>query len=88
MESAARQDNPAEHGYGQHRRDLLDGITALRTQLARCEEALRDMFALIDEGYLVRDTTHDAMPGWALRQLPYVHRLAAARRALAQESGE
>lgn len=30
MEDAARQDNPAEAGYGKARKELLDGITTLR----------------------------------------------------------
>ena len=44
--------------------------------------ALADVFAMMDEGYLVRDTSEDAEPGFAMRQLPYVQRLAKARAML------
>ena len=44
--------------------------------------ALKDVFALIDEGWLVRDTSDDGTPGFAMRQLGHVRRLAQARAAI------
>ena len=41
MESAAQANNPAKAGYGQARKDLLDGISALRS---RAEKAERDWY--------------------------------------------
>lgn len=48
----------------------------------RLRLALADMLALIDEGWLVRNTANDSQPDWAIRQLGYVRRLAAAKLAL------
>jgi len=53
-------------------------VTAFEKQQA----ALTDVFALIDEGYLVRDIANDGEPGFAMRQLPYVQRLVKARATL------
>lgn len=44
--------------------------------------ALKDVFALIDENWLVRDISRDGEEGWGLRQLPYIQRLAKARAVL------
>lgn len=44
--------------------------------------ALTDMFALIDEGLLVRNIEKDAEPSWAMRQVRFVQRLAKAQAAL------
>lgn len=60
------------------------GATAFRIRaehdcLAR---ALRTLFALVEDGTLVRDTSRDHEPGWALRQVPLVQALARARAAL------
>ena len=44
--------------------------------------ALADVFAMMDEGYLVRDTSEDGRPDWAQRQFPYVQRLSKARETL------
>lgn len=43
---------------------------------------LTDLFALLDEGLLVRDITADALPDYAVRQLKLVSRLATAHQAL------
>ena len=40
--------------------------------------ALNDVFELIDEGFLVRNTSRDADPLWALNSLRFVTRLKAA----------
>jgi hypothetical protein len=44
MENAARQDNPAMAGYGQARRDLIDGIVGLRSDLVK-EGQMREQMA-------------------------------------------
>lgn len=51
-------------------------------QLKAAREALADVFAQIDENWLVRNTSDDGEPGWGMRQLPIVMRLAKARKAL------
>jgi len=43
---------------------------------------LRELFALIEDGTLVRDISRDAEPGWAMRQLPLVQALARAKQIL------
>ncbi len=45
-------------------------------------EALADMFAMIDEGLLVRDISKDHLSGWAARQITFVQRLAKNKTAL------
>lgn len=50
--------------------------------------ALKDLLSLIEEGYLARDTSHDSEPGWAMKQLPYVRRLAAASAAIQLAEGK
>lgn len=50
--------------------------------------ALTDIFAMMDEGYLVRNTSDDAKPGWAMKQLPFIKRLQTAHAALAKARGE
>ena len=44
--------------------------------------ALESLFGLIDSGWLVRDTTRDNEPGWAMTALEPVRKLATARAAL------
>lgn len=44
--------------------------------------ALKDIFAMMDEGLLVRDTTNDADSGWAIKQLRLVSRLSQAQSAI------
>ncbi len=43
---------------------------------------LKDMFALLEEGYLVRDIRDDSKPGFAIRQLPYMQRFSRAKAAI------
>jgi hypothetical protein len=40
------------------------------------------MFALMDEGLLVRDMSHDNDPMWAVRQIKFVQRLCEANAAM------
>lgn len=58
---------------------------ALRERLERG----RDIVALIDEEFLVRNTENDADPHWAMEMLPKMQRLAVAVEALrALDEGE
>jgi len=62
------------------------------TERARASEtellkALRDVFALIDDGFLVRDTSKDSDPLWALNSVRFVTRLAAAHAVIAKAGG-
>lgn len=56
-----------------------------RQEIERLHGALKDMFALIDEGWLVRNTANDAASDWAIRQLGFVRRLQKAQAALTQD---
>lgn len=49
--------------------------------------ALQDVFALMDEGWLVRNTSEDHKPSFAMRQLSFVQRLAKANAAIAKATG-
>lgn len=53
-----------------------------KERIATLEQALRDMFSLIDEGWLIRDTSKDSEPGFAVRQLPFAVKLGRAKQAL------
>ena len=48
----------------------------------RLRDALRDVFALIEEGWLIRDTSGDQSSDWAMKTARKVQRLAAAYQAL------
>ena len=63
---------------------LLAKLAASEARETRLREALKDLFALMDEGWLGRDTRFDHEPGWGLRQMPYVERLKNAHDALAE----
>ena len=52
----------------------------------RLREALADVFALIDEGWLVRNIQGDIATNWAINAAPNVLRLAKARE-IAKEAG-
>lgn len=45
-------------------------------------ESLSDILSLIDEGVLVRDTSKDHEPTWAMAQVPLVKALVKARQLL------
>ena len=47
-------------------------------------EALASLMKMIDDGLLVRDTSHDDESGWALKQLPLVRAVQVAQNALAK----
>ena len=57
-------------------------MSATDDALVELVDALQDVFALMQEGYLVRSIHDDHEPGWAIRQLPFVCRLAAAAKVL------
>ncbi len=52
------------------------------------EGALADVFALIDEGFLVRDISKDADPLWVLNSLRFVTRLKVAHAVLSPPVGD
>lgn len=49
--------------------------------------ALRELFGLVEDGTLVRNTVDDAQPGWAVKQIPLVKALANAREVIARAEG-
>lgn len=51
-------------------------------------EALAGVLQLIADGKLVRNTSGDSNPDWAMRQLPFVMALSRAETALAKARGE
>lgn len=56
--------------------------SSLLDRIAKLEGALEDVFALIDEGKLVRDTSKDHQESWAIESIGFVNRLAHIRQAL------
>jgi hypothetical protein len=59
--------------------EALDEVVAEHKSLRL---ALADMFALLDEKLLVRDTTGDGSPSWVLKGMELVVRLKNAHDAL------
>jgi hypothetical protein len=51
-------------------------------------EALKEIRELIDNGMLVRDTSHDHEPGWALKQIPLVQALQKIGLAISKAEGK
>lgn len=47
-------------------------------------EALKDVFALMEEGVLVRDISHDGSPDYGIRMMGLVSRLKKAHDAVAK----
>lgn len=58
-------------------------IAAAPDLLAACKA----LMALIDSGYLVRDTTRDSDPDWAMKQLGPVQDMKNAQDAIAKAEG-
>src|SRR6185437_2810097 len=50
-------------------------------------EALEGILKLVDEGQLVRDTSNDPNPDWAMRQIPFVSAFSKAHQALTKARG-
>lgn len=62
-------------------------VNALKERLRAAERlaaALKDIFALMDEGWLGRDTSKDHEPGWAMKQIEPIQRLKKAHDTLAE----
>ena len=59
-----------------------DEIRLLRDRVRELEEALKDVFALMDEGFLVRNIDGDGASDWAVKLVPYMVRLKKAYDAL------
>lgn len=56
-------------------REVLRLVRDLRAARA----ALSDLFGLVEDGTLCRDTSRDSEPGWAIKMLPVVAKLKAAQ---------
>lgn len=68
---------------GWNRAKELEALLAeAQADKAQSIAAFKDLFAMIDEGLLVRDTSKDYGDGWALRMAKFVSRLARAKEAL------
>jgi hypothetical protein len=50
--------------------------------------SLQEIFELIDNGMLVRNTSGDTNPNWAIRQLPLINALYKAKQAIAKAEGK
>ena len=72
--------------YSDDIQDAIDALEAKDQRIAELSAALKDMFSLIDEGFLCRDISRDAEPGWAIEQLGFVQRLAANNKAISEDS--
>jgi len=55
------------------------------TLLQQHRAALRKLFALVEDGTLVRDISRDDLRGWAMRQIPLVKTLAEVSVVLAEK---
>lgn len=58
----------------------------LQTRVEKLERALKDVFELMDTGWLVRSVSNDADLDWALKQIEPVQKLARARELIHQVS--
>ena len=74
-------------GEAQRLRDARMIVAAVNSGSAHVA-ALKDVFALIDEGWLVRSIEDDGAPGFAMRQLGPVRRLAVAQALAHAGKGE
>jgi len=54
----------------------VKALSTASERIKQLEAALKDMFLLIDERWLVRNIENDDDPLWALNQLNFVRRLA------------
>lgn len=63
-------------------------VTHLLAAAQEMREALAGVMQLIAVGKLIRCTSEDANPDFAMRQLPFVMALSAAEKALAKARGE
>ena len=63
-------------------RSLVREIERLEATCAEKDEALKDFFKMLDEGSLVRNSSEDEDPGYAMRMLSFVSRLQKIQEAL------
>ena len=59
-----------------------DEFYKLESKYTRTQNALKDMFAMLDEGLLVRNISEDSKPDWAMNNLGLVMRLKKAMEAI------
>jgi len=78
MEAAAHHYNPAKAGYGEARKELIDGITGLRAENERLRRAMEDLVAV----FVWDDGAHDYTIG------DYDDALPQARAAIRAAEGE
>ena len=67
---------------GGHKSSELLDLEVAGKEITRLQAALEDMFAMLDEGILVRDITNDASDTFTMDMLAFVQRLAACKQAL------
>ena len=61
---------------------LSKEVMGLKEENAKLKTALKDLFKMIDDGELVRNTTRDHEPDWARRQMNFVMSLKFAKEAI------
>lgn len=61
-------------------------MLSLCAYVLRLEQALDDVMKSVEDGLLVRDTSHDAQPDWAVRQILMVTALANTQAALSEKA--
>lgn len=66
----------------QESRQLREEHNALVNLNAELLEALKSVFGLMDENWLVRNIDNDSEPGFALRQIEPLQKLAKAHSAI------
>ncbi len=66
-----------------HCKQLETGLDSLKTQRDALLKGCKDMLLMLDEGLLVRNTSKDADPNWAMKALALVQRLQAIQDAIA-----
>ena len=65
--------------------DMLATLKQRGEENERLRKAIEDIFAMMDEGLLVRNIEHDGEADWALRNMKLVMRLKEALAALEGE---
>lgn len=56
-------------------REANDKLDAAVAEVERLKEAINDVCAMIDEGFLVRDTSRDGASDWAVKTMRFMQRL-------------
>ena len=71
-------------------KDIGKHIDRLQRDRTALLEALKELFAYIEDGTLVRNISNDANPGWAVGMLPFMltlNKVKAAINLAEKESG-